>query len=107
MMLGDEADLARGLALAIDDQMEFDQRMGAQRLGQGAACLIIADRSDKDAARAERHQIARDVARAADHQLRALDRNDRRRRFRRNARHLAIYELIQHQIADAEHRLLG
>ncbi len=102
-----ETDLARGLPRAIDHQMEFDQRMGGQRLAQRAAGIVVADHADENAARAERDQIARHIAGAADHHLGALDRDDRRRRFRRNARHLAIDELVQHQIADAEHGLFG
>ena len=107
MMLGHKAHLARGLARRIDHQMEFDQRMGAERLGQCAAGIVVADDADEDAARAERNQVARDIAGAADHQFAALDRDHRRGRFRRNARHLAIDKFIQHQIADAEHGLLG
>ena len=52
-MLRHEADLAGGLARRIDDQMEFDQRMGAERLGQGAAGVIVADDADENAAGAE------------------------------------------------------
>jgi len=52
-------------------------------------------------------RVPRDVTGAADHHLGALDRDYRRRRFRRNARHLAVDKLVQHQIADAEHGLLG
>ena len=37
--------------------------------------------------------------------LAALDRDHRRRRLRRDARHLAIDEVVQHQIADAQHGL--
>ena len=107
MVLGDETDFSGCLPLAVDHQIKFDQWMSAQRLGQGAACLIVADRSDEYAARAERHEIARDIAGAADHQLGALYRNHRRRRFRRNPRHVAIDEFVQHQVADAENRLLG
>ena len=82
-------------------------RLRLQRGGERAAGLVVADHADEDAARAERHQIARDVAGAADHQLAALDRDHRRRRLRRDARHLAVDELVQHQIADAEHGLAG
>ena len=38
--------------------------------------------------------------------LAALDRDHRRRRLRRNARDFAIDEVVEHQIADAEHGLL-
>jgi len=107
MVLGDETDFSGCLPLTIDHQMKFDQWMSAKRLGQGAACLIVADRPDEYAACAERHEIARDVAGAADHQLGAFYRNHRGRRFRRNPRHVAIDEFVQHQVADAENRLLG
>ncbi len=106
-MLGHEAHLARGLARRIDDQFEFDVGMGLERGGERAAGLVVADHADEDAAGAERHQIARDIAGAADHQLAALDRDHRRRRLRRDARDVAIDELVQHQIADAEHGLAG
>ena len=56
-------------------------------------------------ARAERDQVARHVAGAADHQVGALDRDHRGRRLRRDARDVAIDELVEHQIADAEHGL--
>ena len=106
-MLRHEANLARGLPRRIDHQVEFDQRMGAERLAQRAAGLVVADHADENAARAERDQIARHIAGAADHHFGALDRDHRRRRFRRNARHLAIDKFVEHQIADAEHGLPG
>jgi len=48
----------------------------------------------------------RDVAAAADNQLAARHRQHRRRRLRRDARNLAIDEIVEHQVADAEHRRL-
>src|SRR6185503_2458675 len=107
MVLGDETDFSGCLPFTVDHQMKFDQWMVAQSLGQSAAGLIVAYRSDEYAARAKSHEIARDIAGAADHQLGALYRNDRRRRFRRDPRHVAIDEFVQHQVADAENRLLG
>ena len=62
---------------------------------------------DEDAVRAERGDAARDIAGAADNGLAALDRDDRRRRFRRNPRDVAVDEIVEHQVADAEHRLAG
>ena len=79
----------------------------AERLAQRAAGIVVADHADEDAARAERDQVARHIAGAADHHFAALDRDHRRRRLRRNARHLAVDEFIEHQIADAEHGLPG
>ena len=71
------------------------------------AGLVLADQADEDAARAERGDVARDVAGAADIGLAALHRDHRRRRFRRNPRHLAIDEFVEHEVADAEHGLAG
>ena len=91
---------------SVDHQMEFDQRVIAERLGQGTPGIIITDGTDEYATRAERHQIAGNVACAADHRFHAFDGNDRRRRLWRNTGDLAIDKLIQHQISDAEHGLV-
>src|SRR5439155_24506291 len=69
--------------------------------------LVLADQPHKDAASAERSDVARDVASAANIGLAALDGDDRCGRLRRNPRHLAINELIEHEVADAEHGLVG
>ena len=74
---------------------------------QFCARLVLADQADEDAARAERGDVARDIAGAADIGLAALHGNHRRGRFRRNPRHLAIDEFVEHEVADAEHRLAG
>ena len=57
--------------------------------------------------RAERRDIARHIAGAADLDFAARHREHRRRRLRRDARDLAIDEIVEHEIADAEHGLLG
>ena len=51
--------------------------------------------------------VARHIASTADRDLVSLHRAHRRRRFRRNARDLAIDEVVEHQVADAEDRLLA
>src|SRR5262245_66416803 len=107
MMLRYKTHLARGLTASIDDEMKLDQGMVAQCLGQLVACFVVADGSHEYATSAEGYQIASDVAGTSDHQFRAFDRDDRRRRLRRNPRDLAIDKFIQHQIADAEHGLIG
>ena len=71
------------------------------------AGVVLADQADEDAARAERGDVARDIAGAADIGFAALHGNDRRGRFRRNPRHLAIDEFVEHEVADAEHGLAG
>ena len=79
----------------------------AKRIGQRQAGVVVADEADENAARAERGDIARDVAGAADLTFAVPDREHRRRRLGRNARDLAVDEIVEHEIADAEHGLLG
>ena len=61
-------------------------------------------RRDKDAPRAERGDIARHVAGAADTDDVVADREHGRRRLRRDARNVAVNEIVEHDIADAEDR---
>src|SRR5215813_9779082 len=107
MMFRDKANLTCSLARSIDDEMKLDEWVACQGLRQGIAGVVVANRPDKDAARTEPYKVARDVARAANHDFRSLDRDHRRRRLRRNAGNLAVNELVQHQVADAENGLLG
>ena len=104
-MLGDEAHLARGRPRRIVDQQALDPGLLRQRNRELHTHFVLADQADEDAARAKRSDIARHIAGAADIGLAAPGRDNRRRRFRRNPRHLAIDELVQHEIADAEHGL--
>src|SRR5947208_4869762 len=104
-MLGHEAYLARRRPRRIANQHAFDQALLRKLSFQFPARLVLTDQSDEDAARAERGDVARDVAGAADIGLAALDRNHRRWRFRRNPRHLAVDEFVKDEVADAEHRL--
>src|SRR5262245_43144497 len=99
--------LARGLTACIDDEVKLDQWILAERLGQLVARIVVADGTDEYATSAESYQIASDVSGTPDHQFRALDDDDRRRSFRRNPRDVPINKFIQHQIADAEHGLIG
>jgi len=103
-MLGDEADLARRRACGIDHQMRLDQRLGGECPHYLRARVILADDPDEGAMHAERGEIAGDVAAAADHQLAARHRQDRCRRLGRDARDLAVDEVVKHQIADAKNR---
>ena len=107
VMLGDEAHLARGLPRLVDHQIGHDRAVElAERVGQRQARLVVADQTDENASRAERGDIARHIAGAADLDLAVPDREHRRRRLRRNARDFAIDEIVEHEIADAEHGLL-
>jgi len=74
---------------------------------QRAAGFVLADDTEKDAARAECGDVARHVAGAPDGKIIARHRQDRGRRFGRYARYPAVYEVVEHQISDAKHGLLG
>ena len=54
----------------VDHQPRVDAALLGQRLLERAPGIVVADHADEDAARAERDQIARDIAGAADHLLR-------------------------------------
>ena len=102
VMLRHEPHLARGRARSVNDKRGRDAGLGGERRLQRAAGIVLADQADKDAMRAEARDIARDIAGAADHHLAALDCDHRRRRLRRDAGDLAIDEVVQHQVADAQ-----
>src|SRR5712672_4650417 len=104
-MFGDEADFSGRRPRGVANQHALDPALLRKLSLQLAARLILTDQADEDAASAERGDIARDIAGAADIGLAALDRDDGRRRFRRNARPLAIDEFVEHEVADAEHGL--
>ena len=106
-MFGHETHLSRRRPSWIANQRAFDQAFPREPGLQGLAGIILADQSDQDAARAEGSDIARDVAGAADVGLAALDGDDRCGSLRRNPRHLAIDEFVEHEVADAEHGLAG
>src|SRR5712672_2456533 len=106
-MLGDEADLSRRRPRGIANQHAFDPALLRKLSLQLVTGRVLADQANEDAASAERGDVARDVASAADTGLAALDRDDGCRCFRGNPRHLAIDEFVQHEVADAERGLAG
>ena len=55
----------------------------------------------------QRGEIARDVGRAAGHETFALKIHHRHRRFRRNPRHAAPDEMVEHHVADHQHARLA
>ena len=107
MMLGDEAHFARRRPRLVDHQFGNDRAELGERLAEREPGLVVADQTDKDAGRAECGDVARHIAGAADLDRIVLDRQHRRRRLGRNARDLAIDEVVEHDVADAQHRLLG
>src|SRR6478735_12478476 len=106
MMLRDKADFTGGLAGPVDDQMEFDEWMVVERLGQSTAGFVVTDDADEYATHAKRDEVACDIAGASNHQLGALDGDNRCRRLGRYAGNLAVDKLVQHQIANAKDGLL-
>ncbi len=101
-----EAELARGRPRLVHHEPRGDAAaLVRQHLLQALAVSIVADDADEQRIRAEACDVARDIARTADHHVLVADANDRRRRFGRDPRHVAVDERIEHQVADAEHRL--
>ena len=107
MMLGDETHFARRLPCLVDHKFGNDGAELGERVAQDETGLVIADEADKDARRAQRGDVARHVAGAADLDGIVLDPQHRGRRFRRDACDFAVDEVIKHHIADAENGLLG
>ena len=85
----------------VSDERRCDARF-ATGLGQRRGGLIPAGDSDERRVAAERDDVARDVGRAAHAVHVVVERDDRDGRFRRNARHAADDELVDHGVADDE-----
>src|SRR5262249_50796087 len=102
-----EANFARGRTPGIDDEMGLDQRLGGEGAHQRAARIVLSDDTEENAARAKPRYIAGDVAGTADRELVAPHCQDRSRRLGRDARDLAVHEVVKHQISDADDGLLG
>ena len=107
IVLRNEPHLAAGRTGRIDDEIRLDQVETGERIDQKVRRLVGPDHADEQAAGAEAGEIARHVAGAADHLLLAPHRDHRHRRFRRHPRHLAIDEIIEHEVADAQHGAMG
>ena len=106
-MFGDVAHLAGRLPDRVDREIGHDIAIKfGECIGQRQPGIVIADQRDEDAARAERCDVARHVAGTADFGCGVPDGKHRRRRLRGDARHVAIDEVVEHDIADAEHGLL-
>ena len=104
-MIRNKAHLSGRRPARIHDQPRIDSRLARKFRLQQFACRIRTDHADENAMRAERSDIAPDIARAADIHLAALNGDHRRGRFRRHALDVAIDELVEHEIADAQHGL--
>jgi len=74
---------------------------------QNLTGLVVTNQADKNALRAKRGDIAGDVAGAPDFNGVVLDLQNRRRRFGRNARDIAIDKIVKHDVADTKNGLLA
>ncbi len=105
-MLGNEAHLARGLPLTVDHEIGDDGPVElSERIGEQETRIVVADKADENAARSQGGDVARHRTGAADLRRIVPHRENRCRRLGRDARDLAIDEVIEHDVADAENRL--
>ena len=102
-----EPRLQRRRAVAHRDQIGIDPVNIAQQGSQFPALAIITDDPDQRNRQAQRGEVARHIACAARHGCLAGPPHDRHRRFRRNARHAAIDEPVEHDVADTDDALAG
>ena len=105
MVFRDEAHLAGGGPRAIDNKVRLDIGLRTKRRRQRPPRIVLAHDADIDAARTEARDVARHVAGAANLRFFPPHRQHRRRRFRGDAGHVAIDELVEHKVADAKHGL--
>ena len=100
VQIGDEPGLDGRDPSGASIKREGNLRAGVEMPADARRCLVPADHGDKVAAGAERRDVARDIAGAADHLLGRRRIDDRRRRLRRNPRYGAIDEAVKHHVAD-------
>src|SRR5580765_131169 len=104
-MLGYEPNLTGGRPIRIHKQRRLDQFLACKVCPEFLAGGVAADETHENASRPERSDVARNVSCTANVRFTSLDREHRCRRFRRDARDLAIDEFIEHQVADAQYGL--
>ena len=105
-MLGHEPHFLRGGTRGVGDEIRLDPAFGRERVHEPPPGLVLADDADEQACRAERRDIARDIAGAADHDLLPPDGDHGRGRLGRNAQHFAVDEIVEHEVAETEQRLV-
>ena len=85
---------------ALDQQVGLDRALLADHGDQVPADLVVAHRGDETNLGPQRDQVARHIARPAQHGLVGADADHRHRRLGRDALDLAVDEAVEHQIAD-------
>ena len=103
LMPRDHARLQNGVvARTAQHAGGIDSRL-RQQAGEPAAAGIVAGDAEQRGLRAQAAQIARDIRRAARVEGLAGHVDDRHGRFRRDPRHAAPDEFVQHEVADDQH----
>ena len=103
LMVGDDAGLLDGLAVAGDDDAVGRRPEGAERPPEVLSRGVVPDDPTGGSLPAERGDVAHHVARAARSAILRGHGDDRYRGFRRDALHAAPHELVEHEIAHHEH----
>ena len=99
LLAADDAQLDRGVDVAVDMQSGIDLLLFEQA-GERAARFVVADDREQAGEGAERRRVARDVGGAAQTFFHALDPDHGHRRFRRNPADLAEPVAVEHDVAD-------
>jgi hypothetical protein len=103
LIAGDMANLEGG-GPVVDRQKRGGQVwLCGHQSGDRLTGAVVADNRDKRCRGAERGNVAHHVSGTAQHLRLALYPEDRDGRFRRNPFDRSIDEVIQHDIADAQH----
>src|SRR3569833_1917269 len=100
-MLRHESQLPRRRTRAIHHQMRGDPFPLALQFGsQNLSGHVTTKDADEQAFRSETSDIARHVACTADDDVLTAVPDYRRRSLWRDARHVAVNEVVEHQVAD-------
>ena len=100
---GDIANLAGRRPVFFGNQRPRHTRKITQQHIDVTGNVIVANHADKRDGRPHRHQVAHDIAGTAEHRGLVRHAAYRDRRFGRHTTDIAIYEAIEHDIADADH----
>jgi hypothetical protein len=106
LLAADDAQLLRGVDLAVAVQARLDAFLHQQR-GELVAWLVAPDDRQQARARLQLGAIPGHVRRAAEPVILALDEHHRNRRLGRDARDVAEPVAVEHHVAHHQHARLG